>query len=54
MSEILLLYCPNCNCSTPHAEDAVPDSESATVWHCLICGEEYRPSGGNAPVPATV
>jgi RNase P subunit RPR2 len=45
-------HCEKCNKVTPHTEDVVFDKESATVWHCLICGEEKRPKGGNAFVPA--
>jgi hypothetical protein len=43
------LDCPVCGCSTLHEESAVTDLESATVWHCLDCGHERRPSepGGN-------
>ena len=52
MSEVLVFRCSQCHADTPHVEDAVPDKESATVWHCLYCGNEYRPKGGNAPVPA--
>lgn len=47
--------CKTCQIVTPHAEDTVPDSESATVWHCLICGTERRPTEPgtpNMPVPA--
>jgi len=46
------LYCENCQRRTPHAEDTVVDRESATVWHCLFCGHEQRPDGGNAKVLA--
>jgi hypothetical protein len=37
---------------TPHAEDLVNDLESATVWHCLICGTERKPPepGGSSPM----
>ncbi|MBN1188261.1 MAG: hypothetical protein JXA46_00770 [Dehalococcoidales bacterium] len=45
-------YCEKCGKVTPHIEDIVFDKESATVWHCLICGNEKRPKGGNAFVPA--
>lgn len=45
-------YCDNCKMLTPHKEDIVFDGQSATVWHCIICGHEKRPKGGNAPVPA--
>lgn len=46
------LYCANCKKKTPHAEDTVVDRESATVWHCLFCGHDQRPDGGNAKVSA--
>jgi RNase P subunit RPR2 len=46
------LFCERCQARTPHAEDIVADRESATVWHCLYCGEEQRPDGGNAKVLA--
>jgi hypothetical protein len=45
-------HCDKCKRVTPHIEDVVFDKESATVWHCLICGNEKRPKGGNALVPA--
>lgn len=45
---IELFNCEQCKCVTPHKEDTVPDRSSATVWHCLICGEEKPPKGGNA------
>jgi ribosomal protein S27E len=45
-------HCDKCNKVTPHVEDIVFDKESATVWHCLICGNEKRPKGGNAFVLA--
>jgi len=50
--EVAWLNCAKCGTITPHKEDAVPDSDAAAVWHCLYCGEEKRPKGGNAPVPA--
>lgn len=50
--EVLVFYCEKCNLKTPHIEDTVLDGKSATVWHCLYCGEEYRPQGGNAKVLA--
>ena len=37
-------FCENCKQKTPHAEDMVMDRESATVWHCLYCGKETRPT----------
>ena len=43
------LNCKTCGYSTIHAEDAVPDSKSATVWHCLICGTERRPDEHGTP-----
>jgi RNase P subunit RPR2 len=46
------MFCHKCNKNTPHVEDTVVDPESATVWHCLICGDEQRPPGGNAYVLA--
>jgi RNase P subunit RPR2 len=49
------LKCAQCGMITPHAEDRVNDLESATVWHCLICGTERRPNEPgtpNAPVLA--
>ena len=45
-------FCKACNKNTPHVEDIVFDKESATVWHCVICGTEQRPDGGNAMVLA--
>jgi RNase P subunit RPR2 len=45
-------HCEKCNKVTPHIEDVVFDKESATVWHCLLCGHEKRPKGGNAFVLA--
>jgi RNase P subunit RPR2 len=46
------LKCEFCKRITPHAEDTVSDPESATVWHCLICGTERRPPepGGSSPM----
>lgn len=41
--------CKTCQRVTPHAEDSVPDKESATVWHCLICGTERRPEEPGSP-----
>jgi hypothetical protein len=49
---VLYYFCEDCQVKTPHAEDAVPDRESATVWHCLYCGKEHRPPGGNSKVLA--
>jgi len=43
------LKCKKCQVITPHAEDTVPDSESATVWHCLYCGTERRPEEPGTP-----
>ena len=48
---IMEFICENCKIKTPHKEDLVYDEESATVWHCLYCGTEFRPRGGNAMVP---
>lgn len=45
-------YCSICKCNTLHVEDTVPDSDSATKWHCMICGNEKDHGGGNAPVLA--
>ena len=42
-------FCNKCQEVTPHAEDTVPDSESATVWHCIFCGEEQRPDEPGTP-----
>ena len=44
------MFCEQCGEKTLHVEDSVPDSESATVWHCLVCGREQRPKldGGDA------
>ena len=46
---ITMLDCPMCGKLTLHQENKVPDLESATVWCCLDCGHERRPSepGGN-------
>jgi len=41
--------CSHCGAATPHAEDDVPDLESATVWHCLYCGTEKRPNEPGTP-----
>ena len=41
--------CKKCQVVTPHAEDSVPDGESATVWHCLYCGTERRPEEPGTP-----
>jgi len=47
--------CKKCGIATPHAEDSVEDAKSATVWHCLYCGEEKRPEEpGGASQPALV
>ena len=43
------LTCKSCGMITPHAEDTVSDLESATVWHCLICGTERRPNEPGTP-----
>ena len=43
------LNCKLCGRLTIHAEDTVPDIESATVWHCLICGTERRPNEPGTP-----
>ena len=43
------LKCSKCGYTTPHAEDRVNDLESATVWHCLICGNERRPPEKGTP-----
>lgn len=50
---ILNCYCKKCKTRTPHNEGTVFDLESATVWYCLCCGEEFRPGGGNTPVLAS-
>ena len=56
--ETKMVWCEQCQAHKMFAEDAVADSESATVWHCLTCGYEIRPdeetSGGtlkNSHVP---
>ena len=41
--------CKTCNRITIHVEDSVPDLESATVWHCLVCGTETRPNEPGTP-----
>ena len=41
--KVTMLNCKHCNELTPHAEDPVTERESATVWHCMICGTERRP-----------
>jgi RNase P subunit RPR2 len=46
---ITMLDCPMCGKLTLHEESTVADSESATVWHCLICGHERRPSEPGSP-----
>lgn len=42
-------WCGHCQAVTPHAEETVPDLESATVWHCLYCGTEIRPDEPGTP-----
>ena len=49
---LLNMYCSLCGKKRLHKEDAVPDSHSATVWHCLWCGHERYPDGGNSMVLA--
>ncbi len=51
-STILNMYCAQCDKNTPHKEDIVVEPYSSTVWHCLVCGYERPPHGGNAPVLA--
>ena len=47
--------CEKCGGVTPHKEDSVPDLESATVWHCLYCGNEKRPQEPGSPnIPVLV
>jgi predicted nucleic acid-binding Zn ribbon protein len=36
-------HCPVCKNKTVFVEDNVADKESATVWHCMVCGFEQRP-----------
>ncbi len=43
------MRCKTCLDVTPHAEEAVADSESATVWHCMFCGTERRPEEPGSP-----
>ena len=50
--KVYTFQCDVCGFGTPHTEDPVPDKESATVFHCLYCGNEKRPKGGNAMVLA--
>jgi hypothetical protein len=51
--KIINLPCEICKKKTPHAEEPVPDLESATVWHCIYCGNERRPDeGGGSKVLA--
>jgi RNase P subunit RPR2 len=47
--KIRRMDCDQCQQVTPHAEDVVPDRESATVWHCLYCGNEKRPEEPGSP-----
>jgi RNase P subunit RPR2 len=49
MGKVWNTTCAKCGCATPHAEDPVPDKESATVWHCLFCGNEKRPNEPGTP-----
>ena len=49
MGKVWNTTCAKCGCVTPHAEDPVPDKESATVWHCLFCGNEKRPNEPGTP-----
>jgi rubredoxin len=45
-------YCPECGEKTLHNEEAVVERSCSSVWYCLFCGHEYKPSGGNSLVPA--
>ncbi len=47
--QLRLMTCVNCGPGSLHAEDPVPDGESATVWHCLKCGAERRPEEPGSP-----
>lgn len=47
--KIMMWDCPVCEQLTPHAEDPVTDLESATVWHCVFCGQERRPEEPSSP-----
>jgi hypothetical protein len=42
-------YCVICDAITLHVEVIVPDKESATVWGCLVCGNEQRPHEPGTP-----
>lgn len=44
------IFCKKCNKKTAHAEEL--DGTFLSVWHCLYCGYENRPSG-NSMVPAS-
>jgi len=44
-----MTLCERCGEVTPHKEDPVPNPESATVWHCLCCGNEQRPNEPGSP-----
>lgn len=53
--KLWLTDCKKCQKVTLHTEDLVPDKESATVWHCLYCGQEFRPyEPGNPNEPALI
>jgi len=52
---VWMTKCEKCGGVTPHKEDSVPDLESATVWHCLYCGNEKRPQEPGSPnIPVLV
>ena len=42
-------YCACCGRSAIHKADIVFDKESASVWHCLVCGNERRPPENGSP-----
>jgi hypothetical protein len=48
-TRVMNYKCENCGMVTPHTESVVFDKESATVWHCLYCGNEKRPNEPGSP-----
>jgi len=48
--KIQTMPCKECKLPTPHAEEF--NATYLPVWHCLYCGSEQRPPGGNSFVLA--
>jgi RNase P subunit RPR2 len=49
LNDARMMKCKTCKTVTLHTEDTVTDRESATVWHCLVCGTERRPEEPGSP-----